>query len=125
MLQRESGVTVFLTTHYMEEAAQADYVIVIDNGKIAAKGTPDELKERYATDLLRLSPADGSRLCELLRQNNIDYTETSGTLTVKISRTKDALPILDIVRDEIKGFEVINGTMDDAFIGITGKEIRQ
>jgi multidrug/hemolysin transport system ATP-binding protein len=124
-LQRDSGVTVFLTTHYMEEAAEADYVIVIDNGKIAAKGTPTELKERYATDLLKLSPADENKLREVMQKNNVEYAETAGRLIIKIAKTTDALSILDLCRDNIKGFEVINGTMDDAFIGITGKEIRQ
>lgn len=52
-LQRETDMTIFLTTHYMEEAAEADYVVVIDNGVIAAKGTPTALKESYASDKLK------------------------------------------------------------------------
>lgn len=56
-IQKESGMTVFLTTHYMEEAARSDYVIVIDNGEIAAKGTPSALKEQYSSDKLVLSCA--------------------------------------------------------------------
>ena len=54
-LQRDTGMTIFLTTHYMEEAAEADYVIVIDNGSIVAKGTPSDLKERFTSDKLMLT----------------------------------------------------------------------
>jgi len=61
-LQKESGMTIFLTTHYMEEAAESDYVIVIDHGEIAAKGTPAELKTQFASDNLRLSFTDESML---------------------------------------------------------------
>lgn len=60
-LQKSMGMTVFLTTHYMEEAALADYVVVIDDGMIVAKGTPAELKSRYATDTLRFVPKDRKR----------------------------------------------------------------
>ncbi len=124
-LQREAGLTVFLTTHYMEEAAQADYVVVIDQGLISAKGTPADLKERYASDQLRLTPKNAAQLAALLAQKQIDFTQASGSLNIKLGATMEALPLLDAVRDQITGFEVLGGTMDDAFIGITGKEIRQ
>lgn len=124
-LQRDAGLTVFLTTHYMEEAAQADYVVVIDQGLISAKGTPADLKERYASDQLRLTPKNAAQLAALLAQKQIDFTQASGSLNIKLGATMEALPLLDAVRDQITGFEVLGGTMDDAFIGITGKEIRQ
>ncbi len=124
-LQREAGLTVFLTTHYMEEAAQADYVVVIDNGLISAKGTPADLKERYASDQLRLTPKNAAQLAALLAEKQIDFSQASGSLNIKLGATMEALPLLDAVRDQITGFEVLGGTMDDAFIGITGKEIRQ
>ena len=124
-LQREFGTTVFMTTHYMEEAADADYVIIIDNGKIAAKGTPTELKELHAADVLKLSAIDEQKLQDVLRGNNIDFRPSPYGVEIKIARTTDALPILDLCRNNIKGFEVLNGTLDDAFISITGKEIRQ
>ncbi|MGD9676984.1 MAG: ABC transporter ATP-binding protein [Vulcanibacillus sp.] len=124
-LQKDTGMTIFLTTHYMEEAAEADYVIVIDNGEIAAKGTPTELKKEYASDLLKLSSTNRDKLCAVLDDINIKYELVSDLIVVKINSTLDALPIINECTKYLNGFEVINGTMDDAFIGITGKEIRE
>lgn len=126
-LQKTKGVTVFLTTHYMEEAADADYVVIIDNGKIAAKGTPSELKENYASDKLRFSyPAENeAELKAVLKAANLTYDVSHRTITVRIEKTMDALPIITKCKKLISGFEVLGGTMDDAFIGITGKELRE
>ncbi len=126
-LQTETGMTVFLTTHYMEEAAEADYVVVIDNGQISARGTPSQLKEKYAGDTLRLVPEKDSadKIKSQLSDKGIKFTENADTIKISIPRTLDALPLLDSFRDGLAGFEVVNGTMDDAFIAITGKEIRE
>ena len=124
-LQRETGLTVFLTTHYMEEAAEADYVVVIDNGQIAARGTPTALKEAYASDQLRLMPTDEPALLIALAAQGLAPLKIAGRVQVKLPDTMAAIPILEQVKAHIGGFEVLNGTMDDAFIGITGKEIRQ
>jgi multidrug/hemolysin transport system ATP-binding protein len=123
-LQKECGVTVFLTTHYMEEAASADYVAVIDNGLIAAKGTPAELKEQYSSDHLRLTASDERALLEVLDRMHVQYSPEGGAYFVKLKKTMDALPLLEACEGLITGFEVFSGSMDDAFIGITGKEIR-
>ena len=124
-LQKDTGMTVFLTTHYMEEAAEADYVIVIDNGEIAAKGTPTALREQYASDLVKLFPLDEEKLTAVLEEMKLPYTKISDRLVIKIGSTMEAFPLLERAKPYIGGFEVLNGTMDDAFIGITGKEIRQ
>ena len=124
-LQREAGLTVFLTTHYMEEAAEADYVIVIDHGRIAAKGTPTALKETYASDQLRLSPSDEPALLAALAALGFTPARVAERLVIPLRTTLEALPVLARVGGYISGFEVLNGTMDDAFIGITGREIRQ
>jgi len=123
-LQRETGMTVFLTTHYMEEAAEADYVIVIDNGLIAAKGTPAELRTKYAHDKLILMGKDEG-IQAVLEEKKQPYTRAGDRVIVELESTLDALPIVEACKDKIKGFEVTAGTMDDAFIGITGKEIRE
>ena len=124
-MQRRSGMTVFLTTHYMEEAAKADYLIVIDNGEISAKGTPSQLRERYSNDALRITPLDIELLCQYLNKADIPYEVESGIVVIKLKSTLDSLSILPMIKDKISGFEVIRGTMDDTFIGITGKEIRE
>ena len=123
-LQKETNMTVFLTTHYMEEAAEADYVIVIDHGSIAAKGTPAELREKYASDRLTLISRETETLTNILNKNTVAFTNTADRFIINVDCTLEALPVIDLCRSHISGFEVTAGTMDDAFIGITGKEIR-
>lgn len=124
-LQREKNITVFLTTHYMEEAAAADFVIVIDNGEIAAKGTPSALRQQYASDRLLLTCNDYEAVKEILNKTATGYTQIADQLIVNLSKTLEALPLLEQCKPFIRSFEVTTGTMDDAFIGITGKELRQ
>ncbi len=124
-LQKDTGMTVFLTTHYMEEAAEADYVIVIDGGKIAAKGTPSELREKYASDKLSLICRDAEAAAAFLRSAGVAFQASAGRITASIESTMAALPLIEKCREYITGFEVTAGTMDDAFIAITGKELRQ
>ena len=125
-LQQETGMTVFLTTHYMEEAAEADYVVVIDNGQISARGTPSQLKEEYAGDFLKLVPKKDSydKVLASLKEENRTISENAGTIRISISRTMEAIPLIERFKNDIESLEVLNGTMDDAFIAITGKEIR-
>jgi multidrug/hemolysin transport system ATP-binding protein len=123
-LQRDTGLTVFLTTHYMEEAAEADYVVVIDDGRIAARGTPTALKETCAGDQLKLTPSDPHALFTALDDGGVPYSRVAERVVIKLGATMDALPLLERYRPFISGFEVLNGTMDDAFINITGREMR-
>ncbi|MGN0166851.1 MAG: ATP-binding cassette domain-containing protein [Acetatifactor sp.] len=105
-LRREDGMTVFLTTHYMEEAAKASHIAIIDSGRIKEYGTPFELKERYAKDKLRLVYGD---------------EETQITLPDSMA----ALPILKEEEERLTGFELVQGTMDDVFLNVTGKSLEQ
>jgi multidrug/hemolysin transport system ATP-binding protein len=123
-LQRQSGMTVFMTTHYMEEAAKSDYVIVIDNGVITAKGTPMQLKEQYASDKLRLVPTQTEPVMQALGRLHTAFETKADCIEINLANTMQALPILKACEPYIKGFEVNLGTMDDAFIAITGKEMR-
>jgi multidrug/hemolysin transport system ATP-binding protein len=124
-LQKDTGMTVFLTTHYMEEAAGADYVAIIDNGLISAKGTPGELREKYSTDTLRLLPKDNMKLEEFLKGQDIGFSISGGNYLIPVGSTMEALPMVNKVENLIAGFEVISGSMDDAFVSITGKEMRE
>lgn len=123
-LQQKSGMTVFLTTHYMEEAASSDYIIVIDDGHIAARGTPDQLKAQYAADRLRMMAKNAAALEAFLKSRELVFQLKNGVFEVPLARTTDAIAILGAAQELIERFEVLGGTMDDAFIGITGKEIR-
>lgn len=123
-LQKESGLTVFLTTHYMEEAASADYIVIIDDGRIVAKGTPFALRNTYSSDALKIEPSDRTALISLLQEHDIPYTEKNELITIKLSGTEETFSILKLTEPLISRFEVQHGTMDDVFINITGKEIR-
>lgn len=124
-IQKEKGMTVFLTTHYMEEAVDADYVIIIDHGSIAAKGTPSQLKDQYTNDKLILTTNNRVKTQEILGQKGIDYKNNADNIYVKLDSTFDAIPIVELCSNYIDSFEVLKGTMDDAFISITGKEMRE
>jgi len=124
-LQREKSMTVFMTTHYMEEAAQADYVIVINKGTIAAKGTPSELKERYSHDRLSLIGVNNQELMGHLQTDGIAFQQHSDRLVIDIPSTMASIGIIEKYKSSLAGFEVTMGTMDDAFISITGKEMRE
>lgn len=124
-IRKKNDTTVFLTTHYMEEAACADYVIVIDKGEISARGTPSELKEKYSNDRLVISSHNVANITGVLEGLGFAYSIVADTVTVPLSSTLDSIPIIERFREEIESFEVVKGTMDDAFIAITGKEIRE
>lgn len=116
-LRRDENMTVFLTTHYMEEAAEADQIIILDHGKIIASGTPFDLKERYAKDKLRLFCTRG---LSGLPQGTIP---TPFGYEIPLGRTLDAYPILESLRNQVDGFEVIQGNMDDVFLNAVGTEL--
>lgn len=123
-LQREKGMTVFLTTHYMEEAAQADYVCVMDHGAIVAQGTPNDLKDRYSSDTLQIKPTDQPAFISQLSADHVSYKVQADTVIIPIAHGWDAVPLLQHYQSFIASFQVLNGTMDDAFVAITGKELR-
>lgn len=114
-MRKSCGMTVFLTTHYMEEAAEADKIVIIEKGRICAQGTPFSLKEQFARDKLRLYTEKPLALGGLKKESYGYSAELDGTLS--------SLDILDRVRDDITGFEVIGGTMDDVFLNAAGRTL--
>ena len=124
-LQESENMTVFLTTHYMEEANEADYVVIIDEGKIVAKGTPTELKDAYSRDSLRAKFIDNDIGVKYLEAKEIEYKIKNDQYIIRLGKTTDSIEILNDIKKNLISFQVLNGTMDDAFIEITGKEIRE
>ena len=124
-LQKEHGMTIFLTTHYMAEAAMADYVIILDHGKIVAKGSPISLKERYSYDRLRLYPKKGQHLDSLLGSFSFTWSKMEDYYEVELTDTLDAIDIVQKARNQLQSFEVLHGTMDDVFLNITGRSLRE
>jgi multidrug/hemolysin transport system ATP-binding protein len=121
-LQQNTGMTVFLTTHYMEEAAKANRIIILEKGHIMANGTPFELKERYASDLVKIycTESDSSSIqSKLSEQGIIPYRMHYG-FSFTIKNTVDAIEPVHSIREHISGFEVIQGNMDDVFLNACG-----
>ncbi len=116
LMREKTNMTVFLTTHYMEEAAQADKIIIIDKGKLIAEGSPFELKEKYAYDYLRIY-TDENIECKL---KNFEYRKQGNEVMIKLKKTNDAIEIINELKGSFSGFEVVQGTLDDVFINATG-----
>ncbi len=120
-MQKESNMTVILTTHYMEEAAVADQVVVLQNGKIIEKGTPDELKAKYAYIQLKLEFSNEVIGEQWLHEMGISFSKKINIYTIKVERTIQALSILKSAEPFLASFEVIKDTLDDVFIRIIEK----
>ncbi len=123
-LRNDEKMTVFLTTHYMEEAAKAQYISIMEAGKLVADGTPSELKEKYAHDMLKLVPADVEQVTRHLEEVKLPYESKSNHIHVVIPDSMYGLEVLNNVKGYLKSFEVIQGTMDDVFLNITGRSLR-
>lgn len=121
-LQRDRKLTVILTTHYLDEADAADNVIIIDHGRVLARGTATEIKNRYAADQLTLISPDVAQLATRLTQKPL--RRTANQLVFSLPTMQAALDILTANRSLISNFEFRPGTMDDAFLALTGKEMR-
>jgi len=118
-LRKEEKMTVFLTTHYMEEAAEADYVVIIDSGKIAANGTPNELKNMYGGDYITLY----NIIEEEVKKLNLPYEKIRDAYRVFIKETLDATKLIISNPDLFKDYEITKGKMDDIFLTVTGKKL--
>ena len=123
-LNKEHGITVLLTTHYMEEASGADRIVVINHGSIVADGTPSELRDRYCSDRLIFVPKDVDKAESRLRELGIDFTKENERIVVILEKTSDSVPIIRELGDDMESVEVRSGTLDEAFINITGEELQ-
>lgn len=121
-LQNETHMTVFLTTHYMEEAAKANHIAIIDKGKMIQYGTPFSLKEEYAKDKVRFIPKDNmmEQIVNQLKEQELKYKIKEEQVIVTMDSTISTIPLLENLKDKITGFEVTQGTMDDVFLNVTG-----
>ena len=120
-LRKNSGMTVFLTTHYMEEAADADYVVIIDGGKIAAEGTPHELKNIYTGDYVTVYGIDKEQ-ADLLK---LPYEEVAGAYRFAVPNTRAATELIISNPSLFNDYEVTKGKMDDVFLKVTGKNLTE
>ena len=123
-MQRKERMTVFLTTHYMEEAATADDVAIIDRGKIVAQGTPAALKDRYSGDCLIVVPRDTAVMEAHLAGEGLAFATKNDTVSIAVKDSLEALSILKRIEPHVASFEVVKGNMDTVFMNVTGHKIR-
>lgn len=122
-MKERFGMTIFLTTHYMEEAASADHVVILKKGDKVADATPAELKARYAEDRILIYNADPA-VTTYLDEQQLSYRFAPPVLEIRMDSVRDTLTILNTVaeRYSMSSFEVIHGTLDDVFLRIMGQE---
>ena len=119
MLRKDENMTVFLTTHYMEEASDADYVVIIDSGRIAAKGTPLELKNRYTADFVTIYGVSESDVQGL----NYPYEPIRDAFRISVPNTRTATELIVNNSALFCDYEITKGKMDDVFLAVTGKNL--
>lgn len=124
-LQKERNITIFLTTHYMEEAEICNKVAIIDNGIIVAHDTPYALKKKFTKDRAYINTKNGPELEQLLVQYELNYEKKEGYYRVEAEKIDCLLQVLSIHKDHITNIEIKKGTFNDVFLEITGKKIRE
>ena len=120
-LRKEKGITVFLTTHYMEEVTDADNVVIIDSGKIVASGSPLELKNQYTGDYIRLYNISEKDVKEL----KVPYTKLPECFVIEVKDSKEATDLILKHPEKFLDYEIVKGKMDDVFLAVTGKSLSQ
>lgn len=118
-LRKNQNMTVFLTTHYMEEAADADYVVILDSGKISAEGTPLELKNNYTGDFVTIYNVDEDKIKAL----GLPYENIRDAVRIAVKNTEEARDLIVKHPDVFTDFEITKGKMDDVFLAVTGKKL--
>ena len=120
-LREEKGITVFLTTHYMEETLNANYVVILDSGRIVGEGTPIELKNKYTGDFVQLYGVEEDAVKAL----NLPYQKMVGGYRIAVESTAKATALIKENPELFVDYEVIKGNMDDVFLSATGKALKE
>lgn len=118
-LRKKENMTVFLTTHYMEEAADADYVVILENGKIAAEGTPLMLKNTYTGDFITIYGENEEEIKKL----ELPYEPIRDAFKVSVQNTQEATGLILKYPQIFRDYEITKGKMDDVFLAVTGKKL--
>lgn len=117
-LRKQENMTVFLTTHYMEEAAEADFVVILDGGRIVAEGTPLALKNTYSGDFITLYGAEESNVSSL----GVPYTALRDAFRLQVANTAQATDLIVKNPEIFVDYEITKGRMDDVFLTVTGRK---
>lgn len=124
-LQKERNITIFLTTHYMEEAEICSKVAIIDGGVIVAHDTPYALKKKYTRDKAYISTKNEAALERLLSEYDLNYIKKDGYYRVEAENLTGLLEVLSVHKEYVTNIEIKKGTFNDVFLEITGKKIRE
>jgi len=124
-LQKEKNITIFLTTHYMDEAEICSKVAIMDNGVIIANDTPFALKKKYTKDRAYITTHEPALLEELLEKSGVHYIKKENYYRVDADDVRSLLHILSKQKEAIVDLEIKKGTLNDVFLEITGREIRE
>ena len=119
-LKEKKGLTVFLTTHYMEEATEADYVLILEKGKISAQGTPLQLKNTYAKDYIMIYSENEQDIKKL----NLPYEKVRNGFRLSVDNTAVATELIIKYPELFKNYEITKGKMDDVFLNVTGRKMK-
>lgn len=120
-LRTEEKMTVFLTTHYMEEAASASYVVILDSGSIVAEGTPHDLKNAYVKDYVSLYGVTE----EEIKMLNREYRVIRDGYQILVPTTEQATQMIVEHQELFRDYEVVKGGMDDVFLAVTGRTLEE
>ena len=120
-LRRDRGITVFLTTHYMEETEEADRVCIIDAGRIVAQDTPAALRARYSRSVLTIATSDADALAALAVADGLVAVREAGRVQIAVRDADQARRLLAAHGDQVRDFEFRHGRMDDVFLALTGR----
>ena len=115
-LRKEKGLTVFLTTHYMEEVTDADYIVILNKGEIVAEGSPLELKNKYTGDFISIYNVSKEEIVLL----GLPFSEIPNGYRIEVANTYEATKLIINNPNLFKDYEVIKGKMDDVFLNATG-----
>lgn len=123
-LQKQKNITIFLTTHYMDEAEICDKVAIMDHGRIVAFDSPYNLKRKYTSNMTKIRVNDSQMLEKYLSQESLKYKASDGFYKIYSSNVDMIIEMATRLRNIITDFETTKGTLNDVFLAITGKEIR-
>ncbi|MFA6860148.1 MAG: ABC transporter ATP-binding protein [Clostridia bacterium] len=123
-LKEKENLTIFLTTHYMEEASDCDYVVILDKGKIVAENSPNELKKKYANDFVKIYNKEKKKeILTTLKDEGYDATSKKGYIQIELEDTAQIRDLIVKHSTFFEDFEVVKGKMDDVFLQVTNNNL--
>lgn len=122
-IRKQTGMTVFLTTHYMEETTDADYVVIIHNGQKIVEGTPTELKEKFSSDKLKIVPIQKEEFETFAKKIKLSFIKVGDHYEILTKTSLEEIELLNKLKTNVKYFELVRGSMDDVFLNAVGTNL--